>query len=174
MHRKGVFRSVVGSDEYIFNDPLIGIPGLMLSTWPYPEYHTDQDTPDKIDYSKIEEAEKIIQKIIEIYEADFIPVREFKGPLMRSKYGVQSIDKQMNFAWDYFFYMMDGQKSLAELSTACDIDFDTALNVVNKLIDDNAVTRLDVGQKPVKKASKQKHPRLSRKANVRGKSKKVS
>lgn len=174
MHRKGVFRSVVGSDEYVFNDPLIGIPGLMLSTWPYKEYHTDLDTPEIIKYEKIEEMQKIVQKIIEVYEKDFIPKREFVGPLMRSKYGIQSDSKQMNFAWDYFFYMMDGQKTLAELCTTCDIDFDTALVAVNKMIDDNAITRLDVGQKPVKKVAKQKHPRVSRKTNVRGKSKKVS
>jgi aminopeptidase-like protein len=173
-HRKGVFRSVVGSDEYIFNDPLIGIPGLMISTWPYQTYHTDADTPENIDYAKMEEAGKIIAKIIEVYEADFIPSRNFTGPLMRSKYGIQSDSKQMNFAWDYFFYIMDGVKTLAELCTTCDIDFDTALTAINKMIDDKAITRSDIGQKPVKKTAGKKQSRLPRSANVRGKSKKVS
>lgn len=174
MHKKGVFRSIVGSDEYVFNDPKIGIPGLMISTWPYSEYHTDQDSPEKINYEKILEVQSVIQKIIEVYEKDFIPERTHKGPVMRSKFGIQSESKQMNFAWDYFFYLMDGKKSLAELCGVCDIDFDTALSAVNKMIDDKAISRIDVGKVAKQKTAKQKHAGLPRKANVRGKSKKVS
>ena len=32
---------------------LLGIPGLMLSKMPYPDYHTPGDTPDKLDYEDL-------------------------------------------------------------------------------------------------------------------------
>lgn len=38
-----------GSDHYIMSDPTVGIPCVMLGQWPDRWYHTNQDTPDKID-----------------------------------------------------------------------------------------------------------------------------
>jgi aminopeptidase-like protein len=143
-YRKGVFRSYIGSDEYVFNDPIVGIPGLMITTHPYPEYHTSEDTPDKIDYSQIERTQELIQKIIEIYEKDFIPVKNFRGPLMRSRYGVQTVSKETNFAYDMFFYMMDGKKPLSELCSQCGIHFDYFYDLMVKLQKDGFISRLNI------------------------------
>ncbi len=38
-----------GSDHYVLSDPTVGIPTPMLVQWPDRFYHTDQDTPDKVD-----------------------------------------------------------------------------------------------------------------------------
>ncbi len=38
-----------GSDHYVLSDPTVGIPSLMVIQWPDRFYHTDQDTPDKVD-----------------------------------------------------------------------------------------------------------------------------
>lgn len=38
-----------GSDHYIMSDPTVGIPCVMLGQWPDRWYHTNLDTPDKID-----------------------------------------------------------------------------------------------------------------------------
>ncbi len=38
-----------GSDHYILSDPTVGIPCPMLVQWPDRWYHTNLDTPDKID-----------------------------------------------------------------------------------------------------------------------------
>ncbi len=113
--RMGNFRATIGSDEYVFNDPLIGIPGLMLTRHPYPEYHTSDDTPEIIKPKKIKYVQNVIKSIIETYEKDYIPVRKFKGPLMRSKYGVQTSVRQINAQLDYLFYNMDGKKWLSEI-----------------------------------------------------------
>lgn len=145
-HRKGMFRNVIGSDEYFFNDPQIGIPGIMLSRFPYKEYHTSEDTPDKIDYKKIEQTGNTILKIIDIWERDFIPKREFTGPLMRSRYGIQANGKQENLSWDYFIYAMDGKRSLAELCCECSIEFDKAYDVVTKMIHDQSISRVDISE----------------------------
>ena len=141
-YRKGVFRNTIGSDEYVFNDPLIGIPGIMLSTHPYKEYHTDQDTPDKINYEQIEKMGKVIQKAIEIYENDFVLKREFKGQLMRSKYGIQTPNQQVNLSWDYFIYSIDGKKTLIELCCDFGLDFDFTLGIINQMIENGDITKV--------------------------------
>lgn len=140
-YRKGAFRNTIGSDEYVFNDPLIDVQGIMLSTHPYKEYHTDQDTPDKIDYEQIEKMGKIIAKIIEIWEKDYVPVKKFKGQLMRSKYSIQTTSPQVNLSWDYFFYNMDGKKTLAELCSDYGLNFDYAYSILEKMVDDKIITK---------------------------------
>lgn len=144
-YRKGKFRTSIGSDETVFNDPIIGIPGIMLSRWPYPEYHSDQDTPEKIDYKRIEEMADLIVTIVDIYERDFIPVRLFKGPLMRSRYKIQSPVKRVNLIYDYFFYMMDGKKSLAELCADLEINFEDFYQLCEKLTNDSQLLRVVAG-----------------------------
>ncbi|MCF8223156.1 MAG: DUF4910 domain-containing protein [Bacteroidales bacterium] len=37
------------SDHEVFNDPAIGVPGIMMITWPDLYYHTSQDRADKCD-----------------------------------------------------------------------------------------------------------------------------
>lgn len=144
-YRKGVFRGYIGSDEYAFNDPNVGIPGIMLTTHPYNEYHTSEDTPDKINYEKIQETQDLILKIIEIYEKDYIPVKNWRGPLMRSRYGVQTSSKETNFAYDMFIYSIDGKKSLAELCSYCGINFDYFYDLLDKLQKDGFISRLNIG-----------------------------
>lgn len=152
-YRKGEFRNTIGSDESVFNDPLIGIPGLMLSTWEYPEYHTSADTPDKINYEKIEKCGKVIAKILEYWDMDFIPKREFKGQLMRSRYNAQSGNKQANLSWDYMIYNMDGKKHLSELCTDYGLNFEYVYSIIGKIENEKKISRVGSSQVPLEKTS---------------------
>lgn len=153
-YRKGEFRFLIGSDEYIFNDPKINIPGVMLSRWPYKEYHTDNDTVEVVKEEKLKEIQQIILKTIEIYEKDFIPVRKFRGPLMRSKYGWQYPDKLINRSLDYLIYGIDGKTWLSRLVIGSGIQFDLAHKLLTILKQDGLIDRIDVGE-----VSKSKTPR---------------
>jgi len=46
-----------GSDHYMFIDGAIGVPSIMLNTWPDPYYHSSEDTPDKVDPTALKRAE---------------------------------------------------------------------------------------------------------------------
>jgi len=140
-YRQGMFRNSIGSDEYAFNDPLIGIPGLLLSRWPYNEYHTNKDKPEIIKYQRIKETGEAILKIIEIWEKDYIPVRKWKGPLMRSRYKIQTESPQVNLSYDYFFYSMDGKRSLAALCCEYGLNFDYTYQVMEQLSDDKVIRK---------------------------------
>lgn len=156
-YRKGDFRLVAGSEEYYFNDPKVGIPGFFVSRLPFDEYHTSLDTPDKIKYDKIEEVQKVIMKCIEIYEQDFIPERNFVGPLMRSKYGIQTGDKNLNRELDFLMYDMDGKKWLSEITIALGLSFEFAHETLRKLITADAVKRSNPGKVKKLKTSRKKH-----------------
>lgn len=151
MYRKAPFRGTIGSDETVFNDPDIGIPSICLSTHPYDEYHTDADTPEIISYEKIQEVADLIVKIIEILEKNYIPKKEFKGQLMRSRYGIQSPVAQVNMNYDYLFYSIDGKKSLAELCANFELNFDQIYEIFEKMADEGKITRLPYScKKPIK------------------------
>lgn len=175
---KGKFRTSIGSDEYPFNDPQINIPGILLSRHPYKEYHTADDTPDKIDYSRITAMGEVVMKIIENYEKDFIPTRHFIGPVMRSRYDIQTPSPQLNLSYDYLFYSIDGTKYLSELCYDFGTNFDYSLLALNKLIDDGFIGRATLGGSDSSKErkyspAKQKHTGLSRGTDVPNKRKKV-
>lgn len=140
-YRKGKFRTSIGSDETPFNDPLINIPGVLLTRWPYDEYHTNQDTPDKLRYDKIQETADLLIKMIEIYEKDYVPKREFRGPLMRSRYSLQSPHKRVNLVWDYLIYSMDGKKYLSELCADSEMSFDYVYQEMEKVVKDGKITK---------------------------------
>jgi len=146
-YRKGNFRHIVGSDEYAFCDPKIGIPAIMLSRIPYPEYHTSQDAPNIIKEDKLEEVQKAILKIIEISEKDYIPVRKFKAPLMRSRYGFHTPHKTLNLSYDYMFYLMDGKKRLSELCCNFALDFDHTYKHLKQMEKDGYIGRTSGSKK---------------------------
>lgn len=44
------------SDHEVFNDPSVGVPGIMMITWPDLFYHTSQDRADKCDPTEMKRA----------------------------------------------------------------------------------------------------------------------
>lgn len=170
-YRQGMFRNVIGSDEYFFNDPLVNIPGILLSRFPFDEYHTNDDTPDKIDDEMIDKTTQALMRVIDVYETDYIPVRNFKGPLMRSKYGIQIYpdSKQFHLSWDYFIFAMDGKRSLAELCCEYGLNYEYTYEIMEKMIHDKAITRIDIGKRAVLATSGQEHAGLQGSADVRSK-----
>ena len=140
-YRKGMFELITGSDEYAFNDPTIGIPAILLSRYPYQEFHTSADTPEIIKEKNIKEIQDIILKTIEIMEKDFIPVRNFKAPLMKSKYDMLSQNSLVNRNLDYLIYNMDGKKGLMELVMPLEISFDFGYELMEKLEKDKLISR---------------------------------
>lgn len=155
--RQGAFRSDIGSDEYVFNDPEIGVPGIMFTTHPYPQYHTSFDTPELINYEVMAQVKRAILKTIEYYEKDFIPKRNFKAPLFRSRYGIQSKGKGANLAWDYFIYSMDGRRTFSDLCTEFGLNFEHTLEQVERLIEDKQISRCPIaGKGDIKKTPRKK------------------
>jgi aminopeptidase-like protein len=150
------FRAVIGSDEYVFNDPMIAIPGLMISRYPYPEYHTSADTPEIIKEESIIATQKFIENMITIYEQDFIPVRKFKAPLFRTKYKAETPVKSINLQLDYLIYNINGKQWLSEIIDNLQLTWKFSYELLLKLEKDELISRVGDSKRGVKKNAPKK------------------
>ena len=86
--REGPFRKIIGNDEMVFNGPGVNVSMISISRFPYPEYHTSDDNPGIISEENLIESKNLILEILNIIDNDYIPKREFKGPVFLSGYGL--------------------------------------------------------------------------------------
>ena len=138
-YRFGEWRHMIGSDEYPFTDPQVGIPGLLLTRYPYHEYHTSFDTPDKINVKKIEHVQKIIMNLIKIYEKDYIPSRVGRLPVHRTTYGVQVPFHVVNRTLDYLLFNVDGEKYLSDIVYGLNLNYEFCYDYFEKLKKDGLI-----------------------------------
>lgn len=64
----GPFRTIYGNDETVFDSPGYNIPSISLTRFPFKEYHTSADTPDRLSEDAMEETREIVLDIIEALE----------------------------------------------------------------------------------------------------------
>lgn len=115
------------NDEKVFNSPGIDIPTISLVRWPYKEYHTSADTPDILNYERIDEAETIILKILEIMEKDYVPIRKYDAYLCLSNYGLAKVLRKDDGSWSDMvgkvLFHLDNSKSLFDIASKSNMDF---------------------------------------------------
>jgi aminopeptidase-like protein len=75
----GVFRSIYGNDETVFESPPFRIPSISITRWPFDEYHTNLDTPDRIDENSLQDTVDTSVKICEELEMAGSYAVKFKG-----------------------------------------------------------------------------------------------
>ena len=97
-----------GSDHYLFIDGAIGVPSIMLNTWPDPYYHSSEDTPDRVDPTTLKRSELIAAATawslatLNPYEADDLLEVQVAGALERLRLDqrivvdmLETMDRQM-------------------------------------------------------------------------------
>jgi len=67
-YKKGDFRKIYGNDEIVFDSPGYEINTISLTRFPFKEYHTDGDTPEKISEKKLQDILKLLHNIINNFE----------------------------------------------------------------------------------------------------------
>jgi aminopeptidase-like protein len=65
----GPFRTIYGNDETVFDSPGYEIPSISLTRFPFPQYHTDADTPERLSAAKLEETRDVVLEMIDALEA---------------------------------------------------------------------------------------------------------
>ena len=144
--REGPFRKIVGNDEMVFNGPGIDIPMISISRFPYPEYHTSDDNPGIISEENLIESKKLIMEIIDILDKDFIPMRNFKGPVFLSGYGLWvdwRTNKTLNKNLERIMLSMEGDKSVFDIAEELDMKFEDILNYMNKFYENGLITKME-------------------------------
>ncbi len=143
--REAPFRKIIANDELVFNGPGIDIPMISMSRFPYPEYHTSDDSPDIISENRLNESKELVMDIINVLDRDYIPKRTFKGPLFLSGYGLWvdwRTDKELNANIDQIMTMLEGDMSVFDIAEELNMDSDKVLNYINKFLDKGLVIRV--------------------------------
>ena len=143
----GPFRSIVGNDETVWEGPGIEVPTISISRWPYPQYHTSDDTPAIVSGEKLDEAVDVLKQIVGVFERDLLIERRFTGlpALSNPKYGLyieqwdpvvaktlteegQQLGPVQNFLPRYF----DREHSVFEIAEQFGISFDVMRSYIER------------------------------------------
>jgi aminopeptidase-like protein len=142
--REGPFGQVVSNDEAVLNGPGVNIPTISLSRWPYPEYHTSDDTPDIIHEDRLQEMADVVERIIRIRATDYRPRRTFTGPLMLKPYGLWvdwRTNWDLNRAIDTITHCLEGDMSVFEIAAKVGLDYWQVRDWLEKLAAQGLITK---------------------------------
>lgn len=151
------FRELIGNDELIFESPGYEIPTISVSRFPYPEYHTHLDNPDLISEQQLEESLTYLERIVNVLETDFVPIREFSGlpSLANPKYDLyidpgqsalegETTQKNLKLFSERVFRYLDGDHSAFEIAETFDLDFKYVSDYLSSFEEKGLVTTIPV------------------------------
>ena len=69
-YESGSFRTIYGNDEIAFEAPGFEVPSITLTRYPFAEYHTDLDTPDRLSESALADTADAAVEICMAMEMD--------------------------------------------------------------------------------------------------------
>jgi len=84
----GEFRAIYGNDETVFEAPPYRIPSISLTRWPFDEYHTDKDTPDRLFEDMLQDTVETAIAICMGLEMNLYYKSKFSGLVCLSHYGL--------------------------------------------------------------------------------------
>lgn len=137
-HRELKWREMdeYGNDERMFDVPFIRIPSVSVSRHPYPEYHSDQDTPDIIHEDMLVEAAEIVFKVIDIIERDYVPKQKYEGIPFLKRYDLYveyRDDPGTCMAIDRAIYYLDGNYSVLDIAEKTGVSFNTVYDFLMEM-----------------------------------------
>lgn len=127
----GDFRKVICNDEININGPGIDIPCVSLTRWPYPEYHTSDDSPDILSMEKIKEALDTCKRFINLMETNWYPTRKYTGNVFLSKFGLYE-DLNRDDTIEQILLSFEGNRSVLQISQNLGLDFDRVADYARK------------------------------------------
>lgn len=152
MFREGAMNKIMASDEKVFNSPGVGIPSINISRsnfwgkgeWPYPQYHSSEDTPAIVNIANLVETKEIILEILEILSTNYIPKRSFKGPVFLSRYELWvdwRTNRKLNSALDDVMHSLEGDCSILEIANKMELPYFELYAWLEKLYKQNLIEK---------------------------------
>ncbi len=143
-YKKYEYRQLIGNDEMFYNGPYYNIPTVTLGQVTPLYYHSSDDNYDNINFSKIEEYEKIIFDIIDVLETDYVPVLKYKGPLCLSRYNLYIDIRNNKDAYKHIEAMQilaDGNISCFNIAMQIGASYSFIKSIFDELINHNLVEK---------------------------------
>ena len=139
------YRNLWGNDETFYNGTGYQIPTLGIGRLMHREYHYDSDNLENLSRYHLQETSWVLMRIAEVFETDYIPVPNFKGPVYLSKYGMSAALTQDVPGWrenvERIQFLMDGEHSCMDMATLLDLDFFLIRDFCDQFADKGLVTK---------------------------------
>ncbi len=122
----------------VSNGPGFDIPTPSLTRWPYDEYHTSDDNPTIVKPENLSEALDVFMDVWNELEQNYYPKRQFKGPVMLSRYGLWvdwREDFQLNLKLEKIMMMLEGDQSVIDIAYELNLPVDTIRNYLDRFFD---------------------------------------
>ncbi len=117
--REDAFREVIVNDEMVINGPGVNVPCVSITRWPYPEYHTSDDSPEILSEQRLREASDVVEEIVRTYASNYTPRRTFRGPIFLSGHGLWvdwRVNPALNRALDLIMLRLEGDRTIHEIA----------------------------------------------------------
>lgn len=134
--REVAFREGAVNDELVINGPGVDVPCVSISRWPYPEYHTSDDSPEILTEERLVEAADVVEEIVRTYVTNYTPRRRFRGPIFLSGHGLWvdwRISPALNRALDMIMLRLEGDRTVYDLAAELELPYDETLGYVERL-----------------------------------------
>ena len=136
------------NDEKVYAWPKIGVQGVAIQRFPFPEYHTSADCPELIDDRLMLEALEFSERFIDMLERDYVP--EYVGKLppwltRRGLYFDSKLDPDNHNKYNNnLLYNIDGALSVVDLAEKTGLGFGIVLDYLNKLLESGVIRKKNV------------------------------
>lgn len=128
------FNEGAGNDEIVFD--WAGIPAISLQRYPYKEYHSSEDGPEKVEAASMKRAAEIILKMLDMAENDRIWHCVHPVPFYMSRFDLYN--DAVSALQDHLFFRdvlfnLDGYKSILEIADKLARPFEDVAAVVESM-----------------------------------------
>ena len=147
----GKYRTIYGNDEIIFDTPGCNIKTISLSRYPFKEYHTDLDTPEKISHKNLKKSFILLKNIVFDFEKktrfknlvkETVAMSNPKYNLYLKAYSPASIEKKKvkytnemkrwNLLMNNLAHCIEKNMSLEEIANIYKLNFNQVSKYVQK------------------------------------------
>jgi len=140
------YRKLWGNDETFYNGTGYKIPTLGIGRLMHREYHYDSDNLGNLSEYHLKETVWVLERIVEVFETDYIPVPKFKGPVYMSKYGMSAALGNDVPGWrenvERIQFLMDGEHSVMDIAGLLDLDFYLVRDFIDQFADKELVEKI--------------------------------
>lgn len=136
------FRRGWGNDELVFDAPGVGVPVVSLDRYPFERYHTHFDNMDLIKPKSLEETVDILMDVVDVLEADYIPIPKNRVPVYLSRYNLYADWTFNRNQYDINILLLDNLwsgMSVLDIALKNNINVDDVFGYINKFVDQGLI-----------------------------------
>lgn len=147
-YESGEFRAIYGNDETVFEAPPFAIPSISLTRWPFAGYHTDQDTPERMLESRLQDAVDTAYDICRAMEMDLKLTTTARGLVCLSSHGLyksvpdmgpggvdySSLGGRWNRLMNLLPRLLDGNTGLLQIAARFELPIDEVYEYAMKWV----------------------------------------